>query len=428
MRQSVLTFSTRILIALINFPISIIIARKLGAEGQGAYSATVALTSFWATAFLFGIDTAHTYYLASKRYSLAEIMTHAFFWSLILGVVATPLYIWVAPLMNADGGPLFSGVLTLSALAVPLILLKYFLLSAFLGNQKITAYNLITVASNLVLLAILLVTLVWRPGGIRIAVISYLISLAVFAIVGLIWVIRRVGRFSPRLSSEILRESLSYGLKGHLGSLAIQGTYRLDQILITGMIGLQAQGFYSIAVLLAEKLSHVPSSVQLVLFPRVSSLTDEEANKITPMACRTSFLLVIMIGVVLFLVAQPIIELLYSKEFAPAVPALRILVPGVALLSVGKILSSDLSGRNRRLGPSLIIVLAFLVNLTFNLLWIPRYGIEGAAWASTLSYGLQTVGLTLLFWKVSGVPPQRLLIPQKSDLVRLKGLWPGNTR
>ena len=418
-----LTFLSRILITLINIPISVLVARTLGTEGQGAYSAVLTFTTLWGTSFLLGIDAAHTYLLAGKRYSLAEIVRHSWTWSLLLGLAATPLYYWISPWLAGDGADAFRSVLTLSALCIPLVVAKYLMLSAFLGEGRVDQFNLLQVISNLALLALVVLVIVVFPGGIRAAVWAYIGSLAVFVVLGGAWIGRRLRQTNARRAAwnpEMARRSLTYGLKGHLGTLLSAATYRLDQILVTKMLGLEAQGLYSIAVLLSEKLSHIPASINLVLFPRVSASTAEEANRLTPTACRLTLFGVLLAAIPLFLLGGPLVRLFYGVPFLPALPSLRILLPGVVLLAVGKVLAGDLSGRNRRLTATIAMAVAFVVNLTLDLIWIPTHGIVGAAWATNIAYTVQTVILALVFRSTTGISPWKLICPEREDLERIR--------
>jgi O-antigen/teichoic acid export membrane protein len=429
----VTTFLSRILITLINIPISMLIAHRLGAEGQGAYAAMLALTSLWGTSCLLGLDTAHTYFLAGRRYSLNAIVTHGIFWSLALSAVAAPLYLVLAPLAAPSEQPgLLPTVLVISALAVPLTIARYLALAVFLGEGQVDRFNLLNVLSNLVLLIALILLLVMMPGTVVHAAWAYLLSLAIFIALGGFWIWVRlrqtVGGFRWTFDRSLLRHGLTYGLRGHLGHLVVQMTYRQDQILVTRMQGLEQQGLYSIAVMLAEKLSHISASVQLVLFPRISASSREEANALTPRVCRLTLWIVLLAAAGLFVLGDLVLRILYPPEFAGALPSLRILLPGVAALSVSKVLSGDLSGRNRRVAPTLAMSAAFLVNLGLNLLWIPRYGIEGAAWASNVAYLLQTAALVGIFSHASGVAPLDVLIPKGSDFRRLRQLGSSRSR
>jgi O-antigen/teichoic acid export membrane protein len=261
--------------------------------------------------------------------------------------------------------------------------------------------------------------LLLRDGGVAAAVLAYVASTAALLLLGIAWVVGALRRAEPaplRPSGELLRFGLGYGLRGHAGVLFSQLTYRFDQVLVTRMLGIEAQGLYSIAVLLAEKLGHIPASVQLVLFPRVSGLSSEEANRLTPRACRLTLSAALLAAAFLFALGETLIRLFYSEAFLGSLPAFHALLAGTVALSLTRPLSGDLSGRNRRLAPTIATAAAFLVNLALDLLWIPRHGIVGAAWASTVAYALQSALLVAVFWRVTGVGPRALFVPTREDL------------
>ncbi len=424
-RQSTTTFLSRILVTLVNIPISILIARRLGAEGQGAYSAAIALSSLFATSVLLSVDAAHTYYLAGRKRTLREVVGNSLLWSVVLGVLATPLYLLLAPLVRRESGTPLDAVLALSAAAVPLLIARSFVLSIFLGENKVDRYNLLQVGSNLILLALLLATLLTPHPAVRAAIWAYLVSLAALLLTGGLWIARELRHregAGPWTSRPLFRDGFLYGVKGHIGVFFAQFTYRFDQILVTRIAGLEAQGYYSIAAALAEKLTLISSSVHLVLFPRVSASTKEEANRLTPVAVRFTLVLVLCAAVVLWFLGGFLVRLFYTRAFEPALPAFRVLLPGIVVLSLSRLLSGDLSGRARRLPQTIALGSAFLLNLGLDLLWIPRHGIVGAAWASTIAYAWQTIILLFVFWKASGVSPAKLLTPNREDVARVRSL------
>jgi len=57
-----------------------------------------------------------------------------------------------------------------------------------------------------------------------------------------------------------------------------------------------------------------------------------------------------------------------------------------------------------------------MVNLALNLLWIPRYDIERAAIASTISYSLTLLAQLFLYCRLSGNSWIQVLIPTRMDL------------
>ncbi|MBD3337236.1 MAG: oligosaccharide flippase family protein [Candidatus Eisenbacteria bacterium] len=418
-RQSLFTFLTRLAVSLINLPVSILIVRTLGASGQGIYSAAATLTTLWAIFGLLGIDAAHTYLLAGRRAPLGRILAHSLILTAGLSLVLVPSFLVLAPAAVGATAADFGRYAGLAAMAIPLIVARYMLLSVFLGRKRIGTFNILNAVSALSLLALiagLVVTAGSGPGG---AVLAFVLSTAVFVAAAVFWLARisREGEsLRMELSWETLRFSFIYGLKGHLVTVLSQFNYRFDMILVLRWLGTAAQGYYSVAVLLAEKLSHITASVQLVLFPWVSGSRREEADRLTPWACRHTLFWVAAAGAVLFFAGPFLIDLLYTDDFQRALPAFRVLIPGIIALTLSKLLSSDLSGRNRRGLPTIAMAAAFAVNLGLNFILIPRHGILGAAWASTIAYSLQTAIMIVFFTRVSGVPAWELVRWRGEDL------------
>ncbi len=205
--------------------------------------------------------------------------------------------------------------------------------------------------------------------------------------------------------------------------MLVQFTYRFDMFLVLSMLGLKAQGFYSIAVLLAEKLSHIPQSVTVVLFPQALFALERRRQRAD--AARDAHLALPRSGRrggPVPPVSRPLLLLFYGTEFLPALKAFQILIPGIVTLSVGRILSSDLSGRDHRIYHTVATAIAFASNVGLCLVWIPRYGIEGAAWASTVAYTLQSAIMLAFFTRLSGCGLAETVVIRREDLALYGGL------
>ncbi len=431
LRHSLMTFGTRMGIVLVNIPTSILIARLLGTEGQGTYASAVAFPTMFAFIGLMGIDSAHTYLLSRRRYPLSQINAQSLILTLAFTAVIVPLYLLFLKYYDGASDPALRSILTMGVFLVPILLAKYFAIALFLGLQRIRWFNAANFIQAAALLGFMCVNLFVIKGGAMGALTAYMASEVLVVAVGVGVAVRgsRDGNPGAEIGDDtqrgavlsmpslgLLRKSLVYGVQGHVGNILTQFTYRFDMFLVLSMVGLKGQGLYSISVLMAEKLSHIPQSVQVVLFPKLSSMTVEEANELTPRVMRSSLLLTAVAGVVLYLLSGPLLVLFYSVEFAPALSAFRILIPGIVALSIAKILSSDFSGRDKRIYQTIATAIAFGVNVVLCFAWIPRYGIEGAAWASTAAYTLQSSIMVVLFSRLSGRGVFESLIVRGEDL------------
>jgi O-antigen/teichoic acid export membrane protein len=403
-KHSVMTLGTRLGIVLINIPTSILIARVLGTEGQGAYTSAVIFPTLFAFIGLLGVDAAHTYLLSGRRAGVPEINGQSVRLTVLLGLIIVPLYLIFVRFYPAARTPGLAQTLSLGAVIVPVLLAKYLSVALLLGLHRIKWFNVANTVQAVALLALMSANLLLFRGGVRGALVAYAVSEIAVTLVAFGVARREVGpgRLVARPPAGMLRRSLVYGLQGHFGNILIQFTYRFDMFLVLSIVGLAAQGLYSIAVILAEKLSHIPQSVQVVLFPKLSSLPTEEANRLTPRVLRNSLFLTFVAAVALYLLSRPLLLLFYGSPFLPALRAFRILLPGIVMLSIAKILAGDFSGRDRRIYHTIASAIGFGVNLALNIVWIPRIGIEGAAWASTIAYSLQSLVMLGFFRKLSG--------------------------
>jgi O-antigen/teichoic acid export membrane protein len=403
-RHSLMTLGSRVGIVLVNIPTSILIARMLGAEGQGAYTSAIVFPSIFAFIGLLGIDASHTFLLSRRRYSAAQINGQSALLSVLVTAYTVPAYLVFLRFYGGASDPELRALLGLGAVLIPVLLLKYLAVAFLLGLQKIKWFNAANIIQAASLLIFMVANLLVFRGGVRGAVLAYLASEVTVGIVGLRMALREAGggALIERPPPEMLRKSVKYGLQGHVGNVLVQFTYRFDMFLILSMLGVGAQGLYSIAVILAEKLVHIPRSVQVVLFPKLSSLPVEESNELTPRVLRNALFLTALAGVALYLLSRPLLVLFYGTEFVGGLRSFRVLLPGVVMLTACSILSGDFSARDRRIYHTIANAIGFAVNVSLCLLWIPAIGIEGAAWASTVAYSLEATIMLLFFRKLSG--------------------------
>jgi Na+-driven multidrug efflux pump len=118
--------------------------------------------------------------------------------------------------------------------------------------------------------------------------------------------------------------------------------------------------------------------------------------------------------------ANLLVRGLYGAPFLPAVRPLLILLPGVFLMSFAGTLSSYVSGTGRVIFATYGSLAAVVVNIALNLFLIPRMGIAGAALASTISYSLETIYITIVFMTLSKKSFPQTFIPKSQDLRDLR--------
>jgi len=91
-------------------------------------------------------------------------------------------------------------------------------------------------------------------------------------------------------------------------------------------------------------------------------------------------------------------------------------------MSGGKVLSNDLYGRKRPELNIYINSITLMLNVILNILWISKYGIVGAAWATSISYIVSALSKTFVYCKISENKIRDMIFFNKSDFVIYKNL------
>jgi len=332
------------------------------------------------------------------------------------------------------------GYLLLALALIPVNLLFSYVRNILLGAQRFKEFNLIAIIHSVLFLGFLVVALWALRAGVTGAILAGISAWLFTDMVLLLWAGKVTGGIVFKLNPTYIKKASIYGIQAHLGNILGFLNYRIDMFLVNGFlnpaaVGLNgflnpaAVGFYSIAVGLVEKLWLISHAASTVLFPRVAAETDEQRRKeFTPIIARTVMWITVLGALTIFLLSRWIVELLYSRAFLAAVQPLQILLPGIAALSVSRVLANDIAGRGRPIVNTYVSLGTLATNVMLNILWIPRYGIAGAAWASTVSYGVTLLARLLLYCRLSGNSWSKVVFPQRGDwaIYRRTGLALGH--
>lgn len=415
-RGTAITFSARVISLALGIATSVIIARLLGPEGKGLYTLAALLPALIIAFTNLGAGPATTYHAAQRQYPLPQILGNG----LLLGLALAGAGVAAGLLIAAFGQEaILPGVRTqyllLALCIIPGSLLCALVQHVLLGLQNFRHYNLATCAHAALFLTFVAASFWLVEASVVTALVASATSwLATLALV-LRWAYKASGGLSLQVNRPYLKSATGYGIKAHLGNVLTFFNYRIDMFLVNGFLNPAAVGFYSVAVGIAERLWLLSQSAGTVLFPRVAANDAGQKGNLTPLVTRTVLVMTACAAVLVLVVARPLIALLYSTSFLPAVGALQALLVGVVALSGARVLANDIAGRGRPMVNTYIALLTLAMNVGLNLLWIPRYGIIGAAWASTASYAVSLVVRAVVYTRISGKRIQALFVPQRGD-------------
>ena len=395
---------------------SILLARTLGPEGNGLYAMTFFLPTILHKFLNFGVHVANIYFLASKDVDPKTVHRTNFRIWIITSLVG---YSLTSPIIVWKSSAWFPGVPTeylwISLLFFPLGMYQLLGISVLHGQQNFKLYNALSIipggVSFVLAFFFLLVLKTGLLGPIVANIASQLIAFGI-----LLYLLKPQFSWNRR-DSSYLKKCLNYGWKAHVNNILSFVNYRADMFIINLFLGPAAVGVYVVGNRLAEKLWLLSGAVSTIILPKLSELKgDEDTRRIlTPLASRWVFILTFFAAVVLALAAPFLISSLYGSAFKDSVIILLWMLPGIVLWAVSRVMANDIAARGKPEINTFTAIVVVITNVTLNLLWIPKYGVMGAARATSTAYCIDALLKFMLYARVSENSPFILFRWNKYD-------------
>jgi O-antigen/teichoic acid export membrane protein len=423
MRDALVTIVTRFGLAVLIFGTDIVLARLLGPAAKGRFALVLLYSQLAALVLGWGMDQALGVVAARDPGSARRGFANAIVWTLVVGGFGVVLSCWLygLPTDVRPRGPLADAVPNLSAeqfiysaLAIPGELFFAVGLYALLGRRRVIGYSMIRVLRRALLLVLVVVTALVARLSLDVALVLNLLALAVTA-VAIAWVAIKDGVFSLRPSATLLVDELRFGSRAIIGTTAERLQFRADSFLVNALVGVRATGVYSVTSGLAETLWYIPNALGVVMFSRAVD-PKADAGRIAAVLTRTTIAVALLTAIPAFVFGPRLVRFVYGSQFADAGVALRLILPGVVAYSVVAILSRYIVGLGRPGVGTLVLLMGLLTNVVFNLILIPRFGIAGAAAASSISYGVTALATLAVFRRLSGRGLAETLLMRRSDI------------
>lgn len=396
---------------------SVIVARTLGVSGQGTFALVVLIPTMIASLSSLGISNANGYLVGSRKHAVGALVGNSISLTAILTTL-TGLLFWLAmpvTIRFLSESNVDKQTLGLAFLIVPLSLMEMYLNGILLGMERIAHLSIVSIARFGSLLVLTICLVIVLRGGVRGALFATIGS-TVLAVAMQFFFLRNDTKIGVGLDWQALRDSLSFGVQAHLGTVVQFLSARLDVFVLNLFAGPSDVGLYSVATTVAGLLSYFPQAFGFVLFPRTASSDSETARQFTPKVARLSTLVTVVAVVGMFAVSGPALTLLYGEEYRPSLRPLWVLLPSAVLVGFSLVLFSDLAGRGKPYYGTIASIVSTLVTVGGNLLLIPRLGIVGAAIAVLLS---RSANATVAIWAYLAVSHNRfvdILLIRKSDV------------
>lgn len=390
---------------------SLLLARLLGPTGRGELAAAL----LWPQALVylgsFGGQDACVYFAARKQIRTGVVLTNASLFFLIQIALLLPLsYLLVPYLLSGQ----LSDVVAISRL---LLITTAFGLAALYATSVLRAklemgvYN----ALNLIVPIGSLVGVLWLLATERLILgniaFLYIFLYALLALAALVAVFAKHLWDIFRLDRMILKQMVVYGAKVQLGSISQMANLRLDQMLMVALMPAAQLGLYVVAVSVAGITVVVPSAVRTVLAPSIAQV-DQEAENMPDLEARLRMYwsLNVAVGLVILLIAPLAMMIVFGVAYRAAILPAEILILASICLGGKDILSGTAYGLGTPVLVSQAEMASLLVTAIALVIFLPPWGIVGAAVASLLAYGASLTILVLRLRQTHRMSPREVLL------------------
>ncbi len=397
-----LTFMASVTNMALGFVITLMLGRYLGPGDLGLYYMN---STIYGISILFGgigIPAAVIKYIAENkddRYISNKVITSGIITSILIGIgFSVFMYLSAGIFENIFKMPGLSGLLRTLSPVYPFSLTGGVLLGILNGRREMKKYAISTILQS-ILMTGFSVLMVEQGFGVKGVVFSVVLSSAGSCLY-LFWVTRNYFDIAFDNYVQTTREILIFGVQ-IFGTNAINViNYQADTIMIGYFLTATDVGYYGVAVSFTKFFWIIPSAIQTITYPATSEYWKtkniQALQTMIDKSMKYAALMLIPIGLGVGFFAREIILILFKKGFNNSILPMLILITGTVIYGIIISIGGSISGAGR---PDLgvrVVAISAAVNIVLNALFIPYYGISGAAVATLISLSLNAIlGLVL---------------------------------
>jgi O-antigen/teichoic acid export membrane protein len=389
--------STLLLAALGAISIRLITVRV----GPAHYGFFVIALTFVGTVMLFtdlGITSITGREIAKSPADAADVLGQNLGFRLALSGVIVPLVIFAGFLLYRPSS--LRWCIALIALSIPFNVLGTLSLGYYSASIRNYLGSGILVLQQMMFVAGVAISLA-KGWGIIGCSTSNLISTAVSSFLAY-FVVRRELHFKPLFDVRRWRQILV--LSASLGAIQIINVLYLkaDTLLLSKMATAKAVGIYGVAYNFTNVILVVPALIAASVMPLLATSSGERFANLVRRMSRGLAVLGVLSVMITVLFAHQAIAILSGHHFQGAAAPLRLLALSCFFSFLNMALGYAAVACNRHHRMIIVSAVGLVLNVGLNLLFIPRWGIDGAANATLISEFVSLVGVRVIFGRDVG--------------------------
>jgi O-antigen/teichoic acid export membrane protein len=368
-----------------------VIARKLGVDKFGTYTLALTIAGIFGVASDFGSSYLSIREVARNKAKTGEYLLNGTIVKILLNILFFFIFfVFVHYFYNTN----FRSVIYLACVASIFGMFSLFYISFFNAYEKMHFTAILSSLQSISVSGVCLAILLMGINRINYLFYGHIfinILMVLFSVVLLFKIISpQIPRFDPNFSWRFLKRSIPFGLFFMGGVIYFQ----TDTVMLSIMKDQAAVGLYQAPMRLVITFEIIPSLLSTAMYPTICKAyasSREEAGIIMMKALKYMLFLGLPIAMGTTLLSKEIIPLIFGDKFMPSVFLLQIISWVIPIRFCGHILGTTLSASDKQNIRALATGLSACLNIGLNLILIPRYSYNGAAFASVITCGFLVV-------------------------------------
>jgi len=387
-------FGVRLISAIVNLMIAIVVSQYLGASGKGEQSLVLTMIAI-VTIFDNMVGGASIVFLTNKL-RIRELFVASYVWTLLVSVLSYIVLVFVELVPDK----FILSVVILCTISSIVSIHS----SVLLGKENLKSFNLLSFLVPLLSLVTLLLqfTLNWNRTA-EAYVYSLYVAYGLTLVVSILLVMKHVKKDSVfQLSNTwITFQSLFYyGFQNQLAHIFQLLSFRMSYFFLQRDCGEAEVGIYSNAVSVIESIWMISTSISLWQYAKISNSTDVSYTKnITEQLTKYGLLTAFVALLVLLLIPAGFYAWLFGKEFRGLNELMWYLAPGIWVFNYALIIGHYFSGHGKYYVNAIASGIGLVVTCASAYYFIPTLKIQGAALSASISYFVTSLVVILYFRK-----------------------------
>ncbi|QIL39257.1 flippase [Pedobacter sp. HDW13] len=375
------------------------ITNYLGKNQNGILNYPTAFTTFFVAAAALGLDGFTTRELLRTPENRDRLLGTAFWLKLLGGIAIVPLIYFAYTFWNANR-PIETPLVYVLIVGLTGITQAFYITDSYFQSKVQAKYVMRVQVFGNIISAIIKLIFIFLKLSVGWFVFALLLDTIILA-TGYIYFYRiKVGSifkwvFDSTLAKYLIKHSWPLALSAVLVSIYM----KIDQLMVENYLGTGALGIYSTVVQLSESWYFIPVAIVTSVFPAImNAKRDNPERYIKRLQNMYDLMVWISLSVAIFMTfASPIIyRIVYTPEFWDGAHVLTVHVWAGIFVFLGSASGQYLIAEGYTKLSMLRTGMGALANIILNILWIPKYGIMGAALATLIAYFIATFFILLI--------------------------------